>query len=206
MTSGPINSDPIQHRRRRAGWLTGPALASALLSVPLSCLAATSTLDQVMALLAQRQQGEVRYVEEDEFKMLDAPVKSAGVLIYRAPDHLEKRTLEPKAQSLTLDGERLTVQRGHRTYRVDLSAYPQMRPFIDSIRDTLAGNEAALERLFKVTFTGTLPSWRLELVPRAERVADKVSRVRIAGARDEIRSVEIEQTDGDRSVMTLLPP
>jgi len=33
-----------------------------------------------------------------------------------------------------------------------------------------------------------------------------VSVVKIAGARDAIRSVAIEQTDGDRSLMTLQPP
>jgi outer membrane lipoprotein-sorting protein len=182
------------------------ALAGVLLWVPLTGVVGNSALDEVMALLAQRRQGEVKYVEEDYFKILDEPLKSSGVLVYRAPDHLEKKTLEPKAQSLILDGERLTVIRGHRTYRLDLSAYPQMLPFVDSIRDTLAGNERSLEQVFKVAFTGTLERWQLELVPRAKKVAREVSQVKIAGARDQIRSVEIEQTDGDRSVMTLLPP
>jgi hypothetical protein len=38
-----------------------------------------------------------------------------------------------------------------------------------------------------------------------QHVARKVTRVEIEGARDEIRSVEILQVDGDRSVMTLGP-
>ncbi|HTX05752.1 MAG TPA: LolA-related protein [Steroidobacteraceae bacterium] len=181
------------------------ALALALLSAAASGFAANATLHQVMALLAKRQHGEVRYVEEDYFKILDEPVKSSGVLVYEAPDHLEKKTLEPKVESLILDGERLTVRRGNRTYRLDLSAYPQVAPFVDSIRDTLAGNEQALERMFKVAFTGTLERWQLKLVPLDEKVARKVKRVKIEGARDEIRSVEIEQSDGDRSVMTIEP-
>jgi hypothetical protein len=159
-----------------------------------------------MALLAQRQHGEVKYVEEDYFKILDEPVKSSGVLVYEAPDHLEKKTLEPQAESLILDGERLTVRRGNRAYRMDLSAYPQIAPLVDSIRDTLAGNEPALARVFKVSFSGTLASWQLKLVPLDEKVARKVKRVEISGTRAAIRSVEIRQTDGDRSVMTLEPP
>lgn len=181
-------------------------LALALLAAAASGFAANATLHQVMALLAERQHGQVKYVEEDYFKILDEPVKSSGVLVYEAPDHLEKKTLEPKAQSLILDGERLTVRRGNRTYRLDLSAYPQVAPFVDSIRDTLAGNEQALERVFKVAFTGTLKSWQLKLVPLDKKVARKVKRVKIEGARDEIRSVEIEETDGDRSVMSIQPP
>ncbi|HJS90002.1 MAG TPA: LolA-related protein, partial [Steroidobacteraceae bacterium] len=192
--------EPRRLDQRVASRFAGGMLALALLSASASGFAANATLDQVMALLAQRKHGEVRYVEEDYLQILDQPVKSSGVLVYDAPDHLEKRALKPKPESLILDGERLTVERGHRTYRMDLGEDPQVAPFVDSIRDTLAGNEQALERVFKVTFTGTLEEWQLELVPLDEKVARKVSQVQIAGARDEIHSVKILQTDGDRSV------
>jgi len=164
------------------------------------------TLGQLMESLAQRKHGEVDYQEEDYFAILDRPVKSSGVLVYDAPDRLEKRTLKPKKESLVLQGDELTAQRGHHTYHLQLSAYPQVAPLVAAIRDTLGGNEAALERLFKVDFTGTQEDWKLRLVPLDEKVARKVSGVQIAGARDEIRSVTISQVDGDRSVMTLGPP
>ena len=160
----------------------------------------------MMGLLAQRKHGKVTYVEEDYLGILDRPVKSSGVLIYDAPDHLEKRTLKPRRESLVLDGDQLTVQRGHRTYRMQLSAYPQVAPFVAAVRDTLAGNEDGLEKVFKVGLMGALEDWKLQLVPLDEKVARKVKRVEIAGARDEIHSVEILQVDGDRSVMTLGVP
>jgi hypothetical protein len=119
---------------------------------------------------------------------------------------LEKRTLEPKQVSMILEGDELTVQRGHRTYRMQVSAYPQAAPYVDAIRDTLAGNEAGLEKVFKVGFTGTRQGWKLELVPLDKDAARKVRRVEIAGGGDVIRSVEILQANGDRSVMTLEAP
>ena len=159
-----------------------------------------------MGLLAQRKHGEVTFAETDHLAILDRPVKSSGLLVYDAPDRLEKRTLEPKKESLSLSGDELTVQRRHRTYHMQLSAYPQVGPFVDAIRDTLAGNGKALERVFTVQLTGTVANWKLQLVPLDERVAHTVRGVRITGARDEMRSVEILQADGDRSVMTLQPP
>ena len=182
-------------------------VASILLATP-ACFAAAPgqpgfTLGQLMKSLAQRKHGEVPYVEEDYFAILDRPVRSSGVLVYDAPDRLEKRTLKPKAQSLVLEGDELTVQRGHRQYRLQVSAYPQVVPLVDAMRDTLAGNESGLERVFKVGLTGTDENWKLELAPLGKDVARKVSRVEIAGAHDEIRSVEILQVGGDRSVMTL---
>jgi hypothetical protein len=164
------------------------------------------SLDRLMSLLAQRQHGEVAFAETDYLALLDRPVKSSGVLLYQAPAHLEKRTLQPKQESLVLDGDQLTVRRGHRTYRMQVSAYPQVAPYVDAMRDTLAGNEAALQKVFKVALSGTLQEWKLELVPLDPGVARKVRQVTISGARDVIRSVEILQADGDRSVMTLAPP
>lgn len=191
--------------------LIGYLLVLLLLWVPAGGFAAEPgqpgfTLDQLMKSLAQRKHGTVPYVEEDYLAILDRPVKSSGVLVYGAPDHLEKRTLKPKPQSLVLEGDQLTVERGHRTYQMQLSSYPQIAPFVDAVRETLAGNEEGLQKLFKVTLTGALEDWRLQLVPLDKGVARKVARVEIAGARDEIRSVAILQVDGDRSLMTLGPP
>ena len=196
---------------RKSSWLAGGILAVMLAATSGRCLAAAQaqagfTLDQLMQALAQRKHGQVSYEETDYLAVLDRPLKSSGVLIYDAPDHLEKRTLEPKQQSLTLDGDELTVQRGRRNYRLQLSAYPQVAPLVDAIRDTLAGNEAALEKMFKVGFTGTADDWKLELLPLDRKIARAVSRVEISGARAEIRSVAILQVGGDRSVMTLGEP
>ncbi|HEX5461330.1 MAG TPA: LolA-related protein [Steroidobacteraceae bacterium] len=164
------------------------------------------TLGELMGSLARRKHGEVSYVQEDYFAILDRPVKSSGVLVYVAPDRLEKRTLKPKRESLVLQGDELTVQRGRRTYHLQLSAYPQVAPLVDAVRDTLAGNEEGLERAFEVGLTGTAENWKLKLRPLDKAVARKVRGVEIAGARDEIRSVTISQVDGDRSVMTLGAP
>ena len=164
------------------------------------------SLGELMKVLARRKHGRVTYSEEDYLGILERPVKSSGVLVYDAPGHLEKRTLKPRRESLLLDGDQLTVQRGHRTYRVQLSSYPQVAPFVDAVRDTLAGDEDGLQSVFKVHVTGALEDWKLQLVPLDKNVARKVKRVEIAGARDEIHSVEILQMDGDRSVMTLGAP
>lgn len=172
------------------------------------CLAAQPgfTVSQLMSLLAQRKQGEVKFAETDYLQVLDRPVKSSGVLLYEAPDHLEKRTLEPRKESMILDGDQLTVQRGHRTHRIQVSAYPQAAPYVDAIRDTLAGNEAGLEKVFQVGFTGTRAAWKLELVPLDKDAARNVKRVEIDGGADVIHTVEILEADGDRSVMTLAAP
>jgi len=86
---------------------------------------------------------------------------------------------------------------------LDLKAYPQLLPFVESIRATLAGDRVALERAFRVEYAGNLERWTLLLVPRESQIAATVSQVRIDGSGDHLRHVEIRQEDGDRSLMTL---
>ena len=167
--------------------------------------AAFSDLDEVMGLLAMRQHGRVEFIEQHFLAVLNHPIESSGELRYDAPDRLEKRTLKPRAETLVLTGGILTVERAHSRRTMDLHAYPQVLPFVESIRATLAGDRSALERMFHVEFAGSVQRWSLTLVPLESQVKQSVAQVRIEGIRDQLLKVEIRQPDGDRSLMTLRP-
>jgi hypothetical protein len=165
----------------------------------------TGDLDEVLALLATRKHGHVEFIEQKFIAALDRPIESSGELRFDAPDHLEQRTLKPRAETLVLDNGTLTVDRG-RTHRVmDMHAFPQVEPLVESIRATLAGDRAALEHLFRLEFSGGMARWTLTLVPLESKVKQLVAHVKIDGVRDQLIKVEIRQTDGDRSLMTLRP-
>ncbi|MBU4096958.1 MAG: outer membrane lipoprotein carrier protein LolA, partial [Gammaproteobacteria bacterium] len=74
--------------------------------------AADWDIDQLMRDLAQTRSGHARFVERKSIAMLDKPVESSGELLYTAPDHLEKRTFKPKAESMTVDAGTLIIERG----------------------------------------------------------------------------------------------
>lgn len=167
---------------------------------------ATDDLDAVMGLLAVRRHGRVEFIDQQFLAILDHPVESSGEMRYDAPDHLEKRTLLPRSESLVLDGGVLTMERGGHRRVVDLQRYPQILPFVESIRATLAGDRTALEQNFRLEFAGSLERWSLTLVPRDRQLTRTVRQVRIDGARDQLLRIEIRQADGDRSLMTLRAP
>jgi hypothetical protein len=173
-------------------------------SVP-AAPAGFSDLDAVMGLLAMRQHGRVEFIEQQFLNVLKRPIESSGELRYDAPDRLEKRTLKPRTETLVLSGGILTVERARSRRVTDLHAYPQVLPFVESIRATLAGDRGALERIFHLDFAGSLERWSLVLVPLDSKVKQSVAQVRIDGMRDQLQRVEIRQPDGDRSLMTLRP-
>ena len=165
--------------------------------------AADWDIDQLMQGLAQTRSGHVSFVEKKSIAMLDKPVESSGELIYSAPDHLEKRTLKPKPETMILDSGTLLIERGRQKNSLQMQDYPELAVFIDSIRSTLAGDRKALERNYRLSLEGTGPNWTLQLIPVDEKMLAVVKRIRIAGARDFVNRIEIFQADGDSSVMLI---
>ncbi len=192
-----------------SGWaLLGCALLLAGGSLRASASGPTGdpgVFDQVLQRLSERRHGHVAFTEIQHLSMLDQPLRSSGELLYDAPDRLEKRTLEPRPEDLLLEKGMLTVERGHRRHSVALRDFPQAAPFIESLRATLAGDRAALERYFTVHFSGSPDQWSLELMPTDAALRRSVRRILIAGGQDRIRTVEIEQSDGDSSTLTIGP-
>jgi hypothetical protein len=184
--------------------LAGLACLSSFATEPPAASAAPA-FHELMELLATRRHGHVNFTEVHEMAMLKAPLTSSGELFYDAPARLEKRTLTPKPETLVLDHGVLTAQRGNRQHVLELAAYPQVVPFVESIRATLAGDAAALERYFVTDFSGELAHWSLRLTPRDPALARSITDVTLAGERDTIRTVEIRERDGDRSRLTLGP-
>jgi len=160
---------------------------------------------QLLKLLSGRQHDHVSFSEVQQLAILDQPLHSSGELLYDAPDRLEKRTLKPRAEDLLLENGVLSIERGHHRRSVALRDFPQAVPFIESLRATLAGDRPALERYFTVRFSGNLPRWTLELTPTDAALKRIVQRIRIAGETDRIRTVEILQSDGDSSRLTIGP-
>jgi outer membrane lipoprotein-sorting protein len=178
-------------------------VASALMLVPVISHAAEWDIDQLMRGLAQIHSDHSSFVEKKSIAMLDKPVESSGELFYTAPDHLEKRTIKPKPESMILDHGTLVIERGRQKHGLQLQDYPELAAFIDTIRGTLAGDRKALERNYRLSLDGTVEHWTLQLLPADEKMQAVVKRIRIAGVRDAVRSIEITQADGDSSLMLI---
>lgn len=172
----------------------------------MGCLRASAAEDDfgaLMQLLATRTHAHSSFIEQQFLQLLKRPLESRGELTYDAPNRLEKRTIEPRTETLRVDGDVLTIERGHRRQVLNLRDYPALAPNIEGLRATLAGDRATLQQLFNVSFTGSLSRWTLVLVPLTASVAKSVARIQIDGMQDDLLRIEILQPDGDRSLMTM---
>lgn len=195
MTDTPRPASPS-----RKIWLAGASLLLALCS---SSAFAAWDVTQLMQGLAKNKSGRASFVEKKYIALLEAPVESSGELLYTAPDRLEKRTLKPRPESLLIEGGSLTVERGKRRMVLRLQDYPELVAFTESIRGTLAGDMVALRRVYNLDLEGSEERWTLTLRPIETKMLEVVQRIRIAGSHADVRTIEIEQTDKDRSVMVI---
>jgi outer membrane lipoprotein-sorting protein len=134
--------------------------------------------------------------------MLKRPLQSSGELTFSAPDYLQKLTLVPQREVLTLRGDEVAIERKAHKHLLRLSEYPQVAVFVDSIRGTLVGDHAALKNTYRLTLSGDENDWQLLLIPKIEAV-NGVRQIAISGRAGSVIGIEITQVDGDRSVMRI---
>lgn len=186
-----------------------PASFAAALAGVAFCVAVHAAdgiaLADLMALLRRDAPSSARFNETKQMALLDRPLESSGELLFTPPARLEKRTTSPGSERLVVDGDRLVIERMGRTQTMSLAQLPQVATILEGVRATLAGDGATLARLYRVGLEGGADSWRVSLVPRDAEVAKVVSRIVLAGVRGDVRRVEIEQADGDRSFMQITP-
>jgi hypothetical protein len=163
-------------------------------------------LPQLMQSLRQVTSSTAFFSERRELRMLSEPLMSSGTLSYVAPDKLQKRTLLPKPERLSIDGGKLTIERSetNENRTVALADFPEIGAFVESIRATLAGDLPALERYYAIGLQGDAGDWQITLEPKEKRLRELVKLIRIAGRGTSIRTIVSEQGDGDRSEMSIV--
>ncbi len=177
-------------------------LALIALALPAS---AAFDVGQLLGDLARHKGGKARFTEKRFLAVLDKPVVSTGEMTYTPPDRLEKRTLTPKVETMVLDKDILSLERDKQKLSINLANQPEAQAFVDSIRGTLSGNRAALEKNYALHLAGSPEKWVLTLLPSDQKIAAIVQRITVSGQRGQVRTIEYLQADGDRSLLTIDP-
>ncbi len=174
-----------------------------LASLPAAAQEEPWDLARLMGELAQVQTSRARYSEVRRVALLQKPLQLSGTLLYARPGRIEKRQTLPIEEVISVDGDWLSVQRQGKTQRISLQSATLVAALVESLRATLAGDGAELERLYRVKVQGTRQRWTLALAPREVEVAGVVKSIVIAGSGSRIGRLEILEPGGDGSVMTI---
>lgn len=162
-------------------------------------------LSALAALLARRKSGEARFEETRLVSGLEGPLFSSGTLTFTAPDAFARHTLRPREESMSVQGNLITLKRSGRSRQMTLDAVPELSTLVEAMRGTLTGDAVALQKHFITAVAGNAQGWKLTLVPRDRALAAQVREVVIEGQRGDMRAVSLGLAGGDSSRMTIEP-
>jgi len=192
--------------RYLAGFLIGVVLTGGAARASDAPASDGWSLDVLMSGLRTVRAASAHFVEMKSIHMLTRPIEATGTLKYTAPDKLEKITVMPSPETIRLDGGTLTGTRANGdSFSVDIGGHSEIAGLVEGIRSTLAGDLPTLQRYYMVSFGGSRQHWQMDLVPKDRRVRDKVDCIRVAGSGITIATIDVDEKDGDKSEMTVMP-
>lgn len=202
----------MRTKRRRKLTIFGSAAVLAAFSAALAGPAASGApdLETLLKGVAAKGAQEVAYEERRYIGALTEPLVSRGHLRYEPPGRLIKNVESPRRETAVADEDRLTVldASGVETASIDLWQNRDLRLVFDGLRGVLSGDSDALRAAFDTTLEDIGGRWRLHLVPKGAPGDARIKGIVVSGMAKRIDSFEIQETDGDRSLIQLLaaPP
>ena len=184
------------------------ALAALMLvAAPVAADAATASpvLAGIMSDLAAMSGRRADFTEEKRLASLTTPLVSQGELLYRRPAYLEKTTTTPKPERLVVNGDALTIQAGSDgvTRQIDLGSHPVVAAMVDTIRGTIAGDLATLQRYYTITEQGDRAAWHLTLIPVDPRMAKQIKVIDVTGRGIDVQRILTTEANGDQDLLTI---
>lgn len=200
------------HRR------TAIALSVALLGCPSVVLAqppgeaGPKTATELFAKMSTLAGLEATFVETKKVALLKVPLRSEGTLFYMRPGYLLRQVTAPKPSRVLITPERLELKDAHGTRTMDLRARPDVKLFVESFIKVLAGDQAALSKVFEIHFEhaianpqqpASLAGWTLVLTPKSVPLNQLVQKLTLSGKGYAVDRIEVLETKGDSAVTEL---
>jgi hypothetical protein len=87
--------------------------------------------------------------------------------------------------------------------QIDLGDHPVVQAMVDTIRGTIAGDLATLERYYRITPQGDRAAWQLTMTPRDPRMAKQIRVIEVTGRGIDVQRILTTQANGDADLLTI---
>lgn len=157
-------------------------------------------LDGLLAAFASMPGLEAQFVEEKQLAMLARPLTSSGTLYFTQPGLLHRRVEVPRPSTVVITPDTLQFSDDSGTEIIDLRSREELGLFVESLVWVLAGDRAALERVYRIEFTPTAEGWTLSLTPQGPPLSEIITALTIRGRGLAVGEIRVDETAGDHTV------
>lgn len=177
-------------------------LAALLLFLPsLTTAQPALSAAEVLQAVSRSVTPEVQFREVRTTRLLKVPLVSSGVLRYAPPDRLQRETLLPVRETVTIEGPQVTIDRDGVQSVVALVGGSGPAALVDTLRAMLGGNTQQLEALYRTRAEGSIEQWTLVLEPKATDTS--LREIRVSGRSGTVDQIDVLERGGDRTVTAL---
>ncbi len=178
---------------------------AALTLIPRMALGGNWDLAKLAEELSAAGPGTYRFLEERHLQVLTEPVRLEGRLSYEAGGRLIREVTRPRRERAVIEGNLLSIEANKvdPPVRILLSGQPVLSALVVALRATLQGDLALLQETYESELSGGSAAWSLRLEPKDADLRATVSALHLRGVESRIASIEVLETSGDRTVITL---
>ena len=159
------------------------------------------SLEELEQALARTPPVSTDFVEYRFSHLLKKPLRTNGILEYRADGVMTRKVEQPFQETTDVDGDTVRIARAGRAPRtLSLQRAPQLRVLLGSFRALLEGKLTPLASDFEITLEDQAENWTLTLQPHDARLAKQLARIRVHGHGDRPTCLEALEPDGDAAL------
>lgn len=149
---------------------------------------------------------EASFSEEKHIALLAKPLTSRGKLFFAHPGLLLRRVEAPELSEVVISKDSLRVRDKAGEQTLDLRARADIRPFVESLTWILAGDRAALEKIYAMSFQAESAGapWQLTLKPKVAPLSHLIAALVIRGHGMYVETIEVLETGGDKTITRIL--
>lgn len=150
---------------------------------------------------------EAGYTEEKRLALLALPLQSRGRILFLPPGYLFRQVEAPEPATLRITPDELVVEDRDRKEAIDLRRSDTLRVFVTSLVQVFAGDEAALQKAFTLTYTPDPKAerlWTLELLPKGEQLQRMMRSLTLRGEGEAVTVIEVVDPNGDRTTTRIV--
>lgn len=160
---------------------------------------------QVKAKLSDAAVQRGTFEQRKQVKGFKRPLKSSGSYVVTKGEGVQWNTLQPFPSELSVKADEISSkQGGTEVFRLDAKSEPTVRMITQLLFSLLAGDLAALESQFFATGEVGADRWTIALQPKSDGLKKVFVSIALEGDRS-VRSVVLEEQNGDSTTITLVP-
>lgn len=159
-------------------------------------------LRSIGARLSQQPQLARRFEQEKHLKILQRPLRTSGVMLYRAERGICWHTETPIASTLVLEPTQLRQlgDGSNEALVIGAREQPALFGFTQLFFALLAGHVDAAAEQFELRVHGDAAHWQIGLLPRSAQLQRFIARMQLGGGA-QLDEVIVTDPEGDRTLI-----